>query len=229
MPDMNFTLPVFDRPNGLLFDIDGVLADVSQSYRQAILETAASFGVTIQPSDIDQLKRAGNANNDWILTYQLLIRNGIDVRYEEVVAQFQNVYLGSGDRAGFRETESLLVSDELIPRLAAIFSLGIVTGRPRKEADWFLDRYDLSSHFQTIVAMEDEAAKPDPAPVRRALCRLNISAAWMIGDTPDDIRAAIGAGIPAVGIDETGNQSVLLEAGALFVLSSANQIADILL
>ena len=55
-------------PQAILFDLDGVIADVSQSYRRAIIETAASFGVTLSPDRIAAAKRAGNANNDWELT-----------------------------------------------------------------------------------------------------------------------------------------------------------------
>ncbi len=42
--------------------------------------------------------------------------------------------------------------------------------------------------------MEDATPKPDPAPVRLALERLGVATAWMLGDTPDDLAAARGAG-----------------------------------
>jgi histidinol-phosphate aminotransferase len=79
--------------------------------------------------------------------------------------------------------------------------------------------------------MEDAPAKPDPAPVRRAISRLGACDPWMIGDTPDDIRAATGAGVQGVGIDgdDLGRRNALLAAGASMVLSSANLLADILL
>jgi phosphoglycolate phosphatase-like HAD superfamily hydrolase len=48
--------------------------------------------------------------------------------------------------------------------------------------------------------MEDAPLKPDPAPVRLALARLGVKAAWMFGDTPDDVRAARGAGVLPIGV-----------------------------
>lgn len=57
---------------GIIFDMDGVLADVSRSYRQAILQTAASFGAPITSLDIAAAKAKGKANNDWILTLRLI-------------------------------------------------------------------------------------------------------------------------------------------------------------
>ena len=40
-------LKTISKPEALLFDLDGVLADVSTSYRTAIIQTAASYGVSI--------------------------------------------------------------------------------------------------------------------------------------------------------------------------------------
>ena len=43
-------------PEAILFDLDGVLADVSSSYRAAIVQTAAHFGVTVAGAEIAALK-----------------------------------------------------------------------------------------------------------------------------------------------------------------------------
>jgi len=56
----------------ILFDMDGVLASVGTSYREAIVQTAAHFGVTISQEDISVQKKIGNANNDWILSKRLI-------------------------------------------------------------------------------------------------------------------------------------------------------------
>ena len=52
----------------VLFDMDGVLASVHSSYREAIIQTGARFGVKITAEDISVEKKRGNANNDWILS-----------------------------------------------------------------------------------------------------------------------------------------------------------------
>eukprot|EP00041_Stephanoeca_diplocostata_P033276 m.1095851 g.1095851 ORF g.1095851 m.1095851 type:complete len:61 (-) comp24305_c0_seq7:224-406(-) len=48
--------------------MDGVLADVSLSQHEAIIQTAKLYGVTVTEADIGRMKAAGNANNDWIVT-----------------------------------------------------------------------------------------------------------------------------------------------------------------
>ncbi len=72
--------------DAIIFDIDGVLVDVSQSYRVAIIQTvdiffAQGLGLRyeedpislLDAADIDSLKLAGGFNNDWDLTTAFII------------------------------------------------------------------------------------------------------------------------------------------------------------
>ncbi len=77
--------------------------------------------------------------------------------------------------------------------------LAIVTGRPRRDCERFLHRFDLESLFSSVVCMEDAPLKPDPAPVQRALASSACGRAWMVGDTPDDVIAARRAGVVPIG------------------------------
>ena len=53
----------------MVLDIDGVLVDVSASYRRAIVETVATiYGETIPREGVQGFKDAGGFNNDWLLT-----------------------------------------------------------------------------------------------------------------------------------------------------------------
>jgi phosphoglycolate phosphatase-like HAD superfamily hydrolase len=109
----------------------------------------------------------------------------------------------------------------------------VVTGRPREEARWFLERERLMPLFHALVCMEDAARKPDPAPVRLALTRLGVQRAWMIGNTPDDVRAAAGAsvvpfGIVAPGDDLTLTTAALTDAGAARVLDHTADLEELL-
>ena len=57
------------RVEGIVLDIDGVLVDVSRSYRRAIVETLDRlYGDTLTQADIQAFKNAGGFNNDWELT-----------------------------------------------------------------------------------------------------------------------------------------------------------------
>jgi len=56
--------------DAVVLDIDGVLVDVADSYRRAIVESIDRvYGDTIQKPAVQQFKDAGGFNNDWELTY----------------------------------------------------------------------------------------------------------------------------------------------------------------
>ncbi|WP_396610749.1 TIGR01548 family HAD-type hydrolase [Haloferax sp. S1W] len=56
--------------DAVVLDIDGVLVDVADSYRRAIVESVERlYGKTISREDVQQFKDAGGFNNDWELTY----------------------------------------------------------------------------------------------------------------------------------------------------------------
>ena len=220
-------------PEALLFDLDGVLADVEDSYRRCVLETAGSFGVQITRADLETAVLTGDANNDWVLTQRILDARGVEVPLDEVTEHFQAIYLGTPQKPGLRESERLLVGRDVLARLAARLPLGIVTGRPRDEAVWFLEKTGISDLLGAVVCLEDAPLKPDPEPVRVALARLSVERAWMVGDTPDDLRAAKAAGVLPVGIvapgdDPTNAVSALRDAGAATVLDDVTNLEELL-
>jgi len=56
--------------DAVVLDIDGVLVDVADSYRRAIIESIERvYGDTIEKAAVQQFKDAGGFNNDWELTY----------------------------------------------------------------------------------------------------------------------------------------------------------------
>lgn len=220
-------------PQALIFDIDDTLADVSGSYRRAVVATAEAFGVSVTYDDIVQAKAEGSANNDWELTRRLMSDRGVDASLAEVTEKFEAFYQGDGDISGFKLTESLTLTEEELRELARRYPLGIVTGRPRIDAMEFLEREGIGDIFDVIVTMDDGPLKPDPWPVRTALSKLGVTRAWMVGDTPDDMVAARGAGVVPIGVvapgeDEEFAREILTEAGAARVLTKLNEIEEVL-
>lgn len=221
------------EPEALLFDMDGVLADVSQSYRAAILATARELGAELKPEAIAAAKAAGDANNDWVLTRRLLAERGIERSLDEVTERFETLYQGTDEAPGLRERETLLIDAQQLRNLASRRPLAVVTGRPRADAERFLDRWGIGDLFTAVVSMEDAPLKPDPAPVRLALDRLGVRRAWLIGDTPDDLRAARAAGVVPVGVAPPGDDPAtaaraLESAGAARVAASTEALLELL-
>ncbi|MFM6757157.1 MAG: TIGR01548 family HAD-type hydrolase, partial [Dolichospermum sp.] len=62
----------------VIFDIDGVIRDVSGSYRRALSDTVEYFTEqAYRPTaiDIDHLKSEGIWNNDWEASQELIYRH----------------------------------------------------------------------------------------------------------------------------------------------------------
>jgi HAD superfamily hydrolase (TIGR01548 family) len=220
-------------PQALLLDLDGVVADVSGSYREAIRATAASFGVEADAPAVAAAKQEGDANNDWVVTQRLLARAGLEVDLATVTARFETLYQGGPAAPGLRERERPLIHADRLRQVAGGRPVGLVTGRPRRDCERFLADHGLSGCFDAVVCMEDAPAKPDPAPVRAALERLGVERAWMVGDTVDDARAARAAGVLPLGVLAPGDgperaAERLLRAGCARVLDSLDRIEELL-
>ncbi len=220
-------------PQALLLDMDGVLADVSGSYRRAIVETAKHFDVTITAAEIAQAKARGHANNDWILTHELIGAHGVQVAFDDVKERFERIYQGTPDCPGLWRTETLIPDRALLERLAKRLPLGLVTGRPRDDAHRFLEAHGLEDLFGASVCMHDTLPKPDPAPVLLALKQLGVEFSWMVGDTADDQRAARAAEVVPIAVVAPGDEAArvtpsLLQAGASRVIDQLSIVEEML-
>jgi len=220
-------------PDVLLFDMDGVLADVSRSYRQAIIDTAAIWDVELNPEDIVRAKANGDATNDWELTHGLLAEHEVEADIGVVTHRFEALYQGTEEAPGLRRFETLRFDRETLERLSAKIPLAVVTGRPQSDARRFLEEQSIANLFSTMVCMEDGPSKPDPTPVRLALEQLGAKTAWMVGDTPDDMCAARDASVLPIGLLAVGDDAMLMQsklkaAGAARVIEEPNDLEELL-
>ena len=220
----------------LVFDLDGVLVDVSRSYREAIKMTVRHFaGVEISDRDIRIYKDRGGLNNDWDLTMAVLKDCSLSPSRSAVIRVFQNYYLGN-DFDGLIKNEIWLLDRAVLEDLSDKFGLGIVTGRPRAEMRHTLRRFNVLSFFPVVVTMDDlppGRGKPDPLGILQALSRLGHREGYYVGDTIDDMKAALSAGLTPLGALQAGGagrgtKRALLAHGAARVLTDINRIGEVL-
>ena len=95
----------------VVLDIDGVLIDVADSYRRAVIESVRRvYDDTLDRTAIQPLKNAGGFNNDWLVTdaialYVLARRHG----FEQAVPTFADRIADAG--GGLEGTKAVLKSE----------------------------------------------------------------------------------------------------------------------
>lgn len=220
-------------PQALLLDVDGVIADVQHSYRAAIEGTCAHFGVQIGAAEIHAIKQAGDANNDWVVSHRLLEAHGVRRDFEEVKAVFEALYQGTEAAPGLWQRERLLIDEATLRRWAQRAPIALVTGRPRRDLERLLHSSGLTDLFAATICLEDAPRlKPDPAPVQAALAQLGVQHAWMLGDTPDDQRAARAAGVLPLAVLAPGEapeaaRAALQRAGAARIFAETRALEEV--
>ncbi len=213
----------------LIFDMDGVLVDVTESYRETIARTVRDFtGRTISRESIQEYKNAGGWNDDWQLSHHLVHAAGVGAAFEEVKAHFQTLFRGVNGTPGLMLRERWIARPGILEKLSLRFRFALFTGREKEEAQLTLDRFARGLVFDPVVGMHEvENHKPAPDGLLRILRAFPDSAAYYIGDTVDDARAARAAAVPFIGIAASDNP---LHAGlvALFQSEGARaMLADI--
>jgi HAD superfamily hydrolase (TIGR01548 family) len=327
------------KKNLVVFDMDGVIVDVSESYREAVRQTARLFfkdapdwdnlpDPLFSLSDLAGIKQSGGLNNDWALTYHVLdllmtrvrvpelpdetdpwllhektlqgcgLQNLVnflashaspldhlhqktgkhrshfiqkmsshDVGSGNVVKQiFQEVYLGrklfkatyklpakTDTGEGLITRETLLIKPAVFKTLATENLLALATGRPRAEADYALDHFEIRSYFSSIFSLDDcirqesailknehktiSLSKPHPF-MLDTIAEIHAhetSQRYYIGDMPDDMLAAnrseygyTGIGIVTSAPDKTKLQRALRASGAKHVIQNVSELHEFL-
>jgi HAD superfamily hydrolase (TIGR01548 family) len=222
----------------LVFDMDGVLVDVGESYRETICRTVEHFtGKRISRELIQVYKNRGGWNNDWALSQRITADLGVDVPYDTVIDQFQKLFLGlNGDgHGGLIARERWIPEPGLLERLSERYKLAIFTGRIRIELGITLSRWAPRICFSPSVCTEDVIeGKPSPEGLLKIASHHPGAELTFIGDTVDDARSARAAGIPFIGIASAENPrradtvALFKAEGAITVLETVNQLEDAL-
>ena len=220
----------------VVFDMDGVLVDVSGSFRACIpLTVQALGGAAVGDGEVQALKNGGGFNNDWDVTRELLRRQGIKVGRERVVEVFSGIYRGAPGMGvygaeGLIHRERWLLPAQRLAALAERFELAVFTGRPRADAEFTLRLNGAREAMAAVMALEDAAAKPDPDGLRQLAARVGPLRAY-VGDTVDDARCAAAAGVAFVGVCPRGSEleGLFRAAGAQWTAASVVEAAEFLL
>jgi HAD superfamily hydrolase (TIGR01509 family) len=193
----------------LLFDLDGTLAETDSLHLPTWMDVLRPHGIEVD-EEFYRERISGRSNSK--IVEDLLP----DLTAEE------GQQLTDAKEASFRERAGEL---EPLPGLLDFVEEGrsrglwivLVTNAPEENVEAILLALELREFFDEVVLADEVGpGKPDPAPYRAALDRLNVlpEEALAFEDSPSGIASAVGAGVPTVGIASTQEPGKLEQAGA---------------
>ena len=219
------------KPSLIIFDVDGVLVDVSGSFHQTVIDTVTHFtGKRATMAQLHRWKNRSGYNDDWKLSTAWVQSLGGKFEYDEVKRKFVEIYWGKNDRSGNVRSEKWLLPRATLRRLAKSAELALFTGRVWDELNYTLDRCKTREFFPQIVTAEDvKAPKPAPEGLLTILKGRDPKTAVYMGDNVDDALASQSAGVPFIGILPRGSMErrqrgpILRELGAVAILSDITE------
>lgn len=219
------------NPEILIFDVDGVLVDVRETYWRSGLQTMEKLtGRKVNWAEFHEWKRKPGNNDDWQMVSQWATALGVPTTYEEAREAFQPFYWGSDGQPGNVLKEKLVITPQLIRKWAAKRELDLFTGRTRQEFTYTFEKWAARDSFRVVITMDDAPKKPHPEGLLRILNGRDSKKALYIGDNIDDALAAKAAGVPFMAIlskreiDYREKAKKFRELGALRLLEKAKDL-----
>jgi HAD superfamily phosphatase len=196
-------------PRILIFDVDGVLVDVRDTYWRSALETMRYLtGKRVTHEELHRWKSKPGNNDDWRMVARWATALGRRTSYEEAREAFGQFYWGANGRRGNVSREKIIVTPAQIARWAVRFELNLFTGRNRREFSFTFAKWPATKHFRTVVTMDDvKKMKPHPEGLYKILGKRDPASALYLGDNIDDALAAREAGVPFAAIIAAGEHS----------------------
>ena len=222
-------------PKILVFDVDGVLIDVRETFWRSALQTVEKLtGKKGTWAELHQWKRQPGNNDDWMMVSRWATALGVPTTYEEAREAFQPFYWGGHGRPGNVEKEKWMVSPQLVEKWARRRELNLFTGRTRREFGYSFERWPGAKYFRTVVTMDDARKKPFPDGLLAILRERDPQSTLYLGDNVDDALSAQAAGVPFMAIlpksapDYRNRARKFRELGALALLERARELDRLL-
>jgi len=218
-------------PEILIFDVDGVLIDVKETFWRSALQTVEKLtGKKATWAELHKWKRQPGNNDDWMMVSRWATAKGVPTTYEEAREVFQPFYLGSNGKPGNVAREKWLLTPKLVEKWARQRELNLFTGRTRREFAYSFEKWPAAKYFRKVVTMDDAPKKPNPDGLLAILGKRDPRTALYLGDNVDDALSAQAAGVPFMAIlpksssDYRERARKFRELGALALLERARDL-----
>jgi len=203
---------------GVLFDWDGTLIDSYHADASAYLAMFKEMGIGW---GLEQLEK--NYSPNWYEVYRAagLPRS----RWDDADRAWRAHYAK-------HQPKLLPGARRVLAKLQSAHQLGLVTSGDRERVIRQLREFRLTQVFAARVCSGDtQRKKPHPEPLRLALQQMKLepSACVYVGDAPQDVEMARGAGVRAIGVLGPFPIAERLRAARPeFLIGSIEELPDVL-
>jgi phosphoglycolate phosphatase len=211
-----------ERPDALLFDLDGTIVDSRVPYTRCMNYALATVGLAERaPEDLYQY--LGPPLHETLVEHlgvpTELVERCIELYRERYVA------------VGMDETEVFNGVPELLRSLHGRVPMAVATSKVSTLAEPLLEKLGLLELFETVAApAPDTVNESKAATITSALVALGGPAtSIMIGDRFYDVDGARAHGIPTIGVLwGVGSEQELRDAGAAALVATPAEIPTLL-
>ena len=233
-----YILELLNKKDVLIFNLDGVIFDVVDSYLKAISLTFKHFSSEeISLEEIIEAKNTGGLDCDWDAVKHLLKKRGLDIDISDIISVFQKYVCSSSDGNGALINKSkLLISKETFEELSKKYDMVVFSGHLMDEIQYLLEKFEIDKFFYYFITSDDlpkNFLKPHSKGVFEILEHCPHLSVKYLGASIDDIIAGNGANIDTIGVippnvDNNVMVNNFRHLGAKYILNDINILTSFL-
>ena len=210
---------------GIIFDLDGTLADTMDDLKTAINSTLAILGYESR-AKFELLNFINNGSREFVRrslptavqTEDFIIDSALEIygqEYEKCFCDKTRAF------TGIYETVQVLKNEG--------FKLGVLSNKPDRFVKTIVARLFGFDTFDFVLGQSDLPTKPNPASALYVakMLKAKPSKCIFIGDSDVDIKTAINAKMRSIGVSwGYRNVDLLIETGADYIASTPAEIIE---
>jgi HAD superfamily hydrolase (TIGR01509 family) len=177
------------KPQGLLFDLDGVLVDSEKVWLLSLNQALKFFNHKLITLDLFKKRYWGNDVNNTLEILELP-KKALDIVNKTYYENIDKVTIFSDVKYTLKNLKN--------------YKIGLITNTPKNIALYLLKKFDILKYFNVAITSDDvKYGKPNPEVIIKACKELNLKTNMVviIGDTISDIKAGKNLECKVIGLN----------------------------